>query len=166
MYFLPNLCHPWHVRLRDQRCPNLIENTKTTTKPVQPGGIPLVLTEIDGRAGKLPSQLFFMKHTPGVPLMNQGHLPNALNWCSTTDMRCLIAANASLRKRLLYNAVAALIEAPNTSLLGLPRLLKDEKYRERILADVTDPIVHGFFAESMPYGAMTTASSAASDCVP
>jgi hypothetical protein len=56
VYFLPNLCHPWRVHLRDQPCPNLIENTKTTTKPVQPGGIPLVLTEIDGRAGKLPSR--------------------------------------------------------------------------------------------------------------
>src|ERR1700694_6053249 len=41
-------------------------------------------------------------------------------------------------ERILYNAVAALIEAPNTSLLGLPRLLKDQKYRERILADVAD----------------------------
>jgi hypothetical protein len=50
-------------------------------------------------------------------------------------------------ERILYNAIAAMIEAPNTSLLGLPRLLKDERYRARVLEHVSDPIVHGFFAE-------------------
>jgi hypothetical protein len=50
-------------------------------------------------------------------------------------------------ERILYNAVAALIEAENTSLVGPPRLLKDERYRAEILEQVKDPIVHGFFAE-------------------
>jgi len=49
-------------------------------------------------------------------------------------------------ERILYAAIAALTEAPNTSLLGLPRLLTDDDYRAHVLTDVTDPIVHGFFA--------------------
>jgi len=53
-------------------------------------------------------------------------------------------------ERILYNAVAALIEADNMSLIGLPRLLKDERYRTEILEQVSDPIVHGFFAEEYP----------------
>jgi DNA helicase HerA-like ATPase len=32
-------------------------------------------------------------------------------------------------ERILYFAIAALLEAENTSLVGLPRLLKDERYR-------------------------------------
>lgn len=50
-------------------------------------------------------------------------------------------------ERILYNAVAALIEARGTSLVGLPRLLKDERYRAAIVEQVHDPIVRGFFAE-------------------
>ena len=48
-------------------------------------------------------------------------------------------------ERILYNAIAALIEAPDTSLLGMPRLLKDESYRAEIFECVHDPIVHTFF---------------------
>jgi hypothetical protein len=50
-------------------------------------------------------------------------------------------------ERILYFALAALIEAGNASLLGLPRLLKDESYRADILERVRDPIIHGFFAQ-------------------
>jgi hypothetical protein len=49
-------------------------------------------------------------------------------------------------ERILYNAVAALIEAPATSLLSLPALLKSEAYRHEVLAHVSDPIVHDYFA--------------------
>lgn len=49
-------------------------------------------------------------------------------------------------ERILYNAVAALIEAPGTSLIGLPKLLKSADYRARILDDVRDPMVRDFFA--------------------
>ena len=41
-------------------------------------------------------------------------------------------------ERNLYFALAALIEAGNASLLGLPRLLKDEKYHADILERVKD----------------------------
>jgi hypothetical protein len=58
-------------------------------------------------------------------------------------------------ERILYNAVAALIEAENTSLIGLPRILKDEHYRASVLEQVKDPIVHGFFAEEYAAGMRT-----------
>lgn len=48
-------------------------------------------------------------------------------------------------ERVLYNAIAALIEAPNTSLIGLPKLLKSPPYRRRVLAQVHDPMVRDFF---------------------
>ncbi len=50
-------------------------------------------------------------------------------------------------ERILYNAIAALIEAEDTSLVGLPRLLKDERYRAEILEQTKDPIVRGFFED-------------------
>jgi hypothetical protein len=50
-------------------------------------------------------------------------------------------------ERILYFAIAALIEARDASLLGLPRLLKDASYRTEILERVKDPIIHGFFAD-------------------
>jgi hypothetical protein len=50
-------------------------------------------------------------------------------------------------ERILYFALAALIEAGNARLLGLPRLLKNEEYRAEILERVKDPIIHGFFAQ-------------------
>jgi Helicase HerA, central domain/TraM recognition site of TraD and TraG len=50
-------------------------------------------------------------------------------------------------ERILYFAVAALIEAPNTSFLGLPRFLKNADYRARVLDRVSDPMVRSFFSE-------------------
>src|SRR6266581_9578288 len=45
---------------------------------------------------------------------------------------------------ILRNAVAALIAAENTSLLGIRRLLIDPNYRASILKHVTDPLVLSF----------------------
>ena len=50
-------------------------------------------------------------------------------------------------ERILYFSSAALMEAPGTSLLGLPRLLVNDDYRAQILDHVHDPVVHNFFAE-------------------
>jgi hypothetical protein len=50
-------------------------------------------------------------------------------------------------ERIPYFSIAALIEAPNTTLLCLPPLLKNAAYRERVLRYVNDPIIHGFFAD-------------------
>jgi hypothetical protein len=46
---------------------------------------------------------------------------------------------------ILYAATAALIECENTSLLGLPRMLVDDRYRDWVLKQVKDPIVRSFW---------------------
>jgi hypothetical protein len=48
-------------------------------------------------------------------------------------------------ERILYQAVAALVEAPNTSLVGLPKFLKSPSYRHEVLGHVRDPMVRDFF---------------------
>ena len=48
---------------------------------------------------------------------------------------------------ILYNAVAALLECPNTSLLGVNRMLTDAVYRRRIVAKVRDPFVRAFWTD-------------------
>jgi Helicase HerA, central domain len=46
---------------------------------------------------------------------------------------------------ILFCSIASLASASNTSLLGLERILVDRGYRERILRQVTDPIVLHFW---------------------
>jgi type IV secretory pathway TraG/TraD family ATPase VirD4 len=48
---------------------------------------------------------------------------------------------------LLYNAVAALLDCPNTSLLGVNRMFVDARYREWVLSQTTDPFVRSFWKE-------------------
>jgi len=45
---------------------------------------------------------------------------------------------------ILYNAIAALLDCPNTSLLGVNRMLTDADYRRRIVAKVREPFVRAF----------------------
>ena len=55
--------------------------------------------------------------------------------------------------QILYNATAALLDAPRTSLLGLYNILTDDMYRTKIQSHITDPIVRDFWArefESLP----------------
>jgi hypothetical protein len=49
--------------------------------------------------------------------------------------------------RILYYAVAALVEAQGTTLLGIARMLTDERYRSLIVGQVTDPQVRNFWTE-------------------
>ena len=46
---------------------------------------------------------------------------------------------------ILQNCILALIETPGTTLLGIQRILTDKDYRQRILANVTDPVVRAFW---------------------
>jgi hypothetical protein len=46
---------------------------------------------------------------------------------------------------ILRNAILALLQAPETSLLGIPRLLIDPSYRSEVLRHVKDPIVRQFW---------------------
>jgi len=47
---------------------------------------------------------------------------------------------------VLRNAFLALLEKPGNTLLGVPRLLVDDRYRAKIMAGVKDPIVRNFWA--------------------
>jgi len=47
---------------------------------------------------------------------------------------------------LLYNAIAALLDCENTTLLGVNRLLTDDAYRAWVVRQVRDPFVRDFWA--------------------
>ncbi len=46
---------------------------------------------------------------------------------------------------ILQNCVNALLDTPGTTLLGIPRILVDKDYREKIVANVKDPVVRSFW---------------------
>jgi hypothetical protein len=46
---------------------------------------------------------------------------------------------------ILYNAISALLECQNTSLLGVNRLLTDEGYRRWVARQVKDPFIRNFW---------------------
>jgi hypothetical protein len=50
----------------------------------------------------------------------------------------------------LFNGISALLCAPHATLIDLPRLYIDERFRERVVARVRDPIVLRFWREEYP----------------
>lgn len=46
---------------------------------------------------------------------------------------------------ILNNAILALLDTPNTTLLGIPRLLVDKDYRQQIIKNLKDPVVKAFW---------------------
>ncbi len=46
---------------------------------------------------------------------------------------------------ILYAAVAALLECDNVSLLGVPRMLSDRRFRARIVKRIKDPMLRSFW---------------------
>jgi hypothetical protein len=48
---------------------------------------------------------------------------------------------------ILYNALAALLDCPNTTLLSVNRLLTDASYRAWVVRQVRDPFIRAFWAE-------------------
>lgn len=46
---------------------------------------------------------------------------------------------------LLYNSLRLLLDTPGSTLLGLPRLLVDDRYRERLVRSCEDPVVAAFW---------------------
>lgn len=46
---------------------------------------------------------------------------------------------------ILQNCILALLDTPGTTLLGIPRILVDKNYRERIIRNVKDPVVRSFW---------------------
>jgi hypothetical protein len=48
---------------------------------------------------------------------------------------------------ILYNAVSALLDCRNATLLGVNRMLTDEKYRAKVIRQIKDPFIRAFWAE-------------------
>ncbi len=48
---------------------------------------------------------------------------------------------------ILYNAIAALLDCQNTSLLGVNRMLTDAQYRAWVIRQVQDPFVRSFWTD-------------------
>lgn len=48
---------------------------------------------------------------------------------------------------ILTNTLLALLEYPDATLLGVNRMLSDKKFREKVIANVTDPAVKSFWVE-------------------
>lgn len=46
---------------------------------------------------------------------------------------------------ILYGCIAALLECENVSLMGIPRMLTDEAYRDWVVRQVKDPMVRSFW---------------------
>jgi hypothetical protein len=46
---------------------------------------------------------------------------------------------------VLYNSLRLLLDTPGSTLLGLPRLLVDDRYRTRLLKHCADPVVRGYW---------------------
>lgn len=46
---------------------------------------------------------------------------------------------------IMNNAILALLETPGSTLLGITRILVDKDYRQKIIANVTDPVVKAFW---------------------
>lgn len=48
---------------------------------------------------------------------------------------------------ILHNAVSALLDCANATLLGVSRLLTDDKYRAQVIRQIKDPFIRAFWAE-------------------
>ena len=48
---------------------------------------------------------------------------------------------------ILHNAVSALLDCRNATLLGVNRMLTDDRYRERVVRQIKDPFIRSFWAE-------------------
>ncbi len=46
---------------------------------------------------------------------------------------------------IMNNAILALLETPDTTLLGITRILVDKEYRQKIISNVKDPVVKAFW---------------------
>src|ERR1035437_6195168 len=58
-----------------------------------------------------------------------------------------IWANAwsSRMEYILNNAILALLDTPGTTLLGIPRMLEDNDYRQMVIGNLKDPVVKAFW---------------------
>ena len=48
---------------------------------------------------------------------------------------------------ILYNGLRALLDYPNSTILGVPRILTDSAYRARVVRRITDPAIRSFWID-------------------
>ncbi len=48
---------------------------------------------------------------------------------------------------ILNNTILALLEYPNSTLLGINRMLSDAEFRKKVIDKVTDPVVKAFWTK-------------------
>ena len=48
-------------------------------------------------------------------------------------------------EHILRNTILSLLEYPNTTLLGITRVLQDADFRRKVVAKISDPIVKSFW---------------------
>lgn len=53
-------------------------------------------------------------------------------------------------EHFLYNGVAALLASPRPTLIDLPRLFTDDRFRECVIGRITEPIARRFWHEEFP----------------
>ncbi|MCX6744892.1 MAG: type IV secretion system DNA-binding domain-containing protein [Candidatus Parcubacteria bacterium] len=51
---------------------------------------------------------------------------------------------------ILRNAILALLEYPDSTLLGINRLLVDKEYRKKVVEKIQDPVVRSFWVDEFP----------------
>lgn len=51
---------------------------------------------------------------------------------------------------ILRNAILALLEYPDSTLLGINRMLVDKNYNKKVISKVTDPVVRSFWIDEYP----------------
>lgn len=49
--------------------------------------------------------------------------------------------------QIMRNAIATLMDSPGMSLVGLPRLLTDDEWRDKLVARVSDPLVRAYWRD-------------------
>jgi len=54
---------------------------------------------------------------------------------------------SSRMEYILNNCLLALLEYPNSTLLGVNRLLSDKDYRKQVVGNISDPSVHSFWVD-------------------
>lgn len=52
---------------------------------------------------------------------------------------------SSRMEYILNNCILALLDTPNATMLGIPRLLVDQAYRQFVIENITDPVVKSFW---------------------
>jgi hypothetical protein len=61
--------------------------------------------------------------------------------------RIWVDAWSARMEYILNNVMLALLETPGSTILGVNRMLADESYREKVVANVTDPSVRSFWVD-------------------